>query len=55
MAPEQVTETDERVEDALTRILSAGFGETHEQGVPIDVIGGPEGDGDRPASEATDD
>jgi uncharacterized membrane protein len=26
--PEDITETDERVEDALTRVLSAGFGET---------------------------
>jgi len=26
--PEDLTETDEKVEDALTRILSAGFGET---------------------------
>lgn len=30
-------ETDETVEDALTRILSAGFGETSESGIPIDV------------------
>ena len=34
---EDITETDERVEDALTRILSAGFGENGEQGVSIDV------------------
>jgi len=36
--PEDIQETDENVEDALTRILSAGFGETGERGVPIDVI-----------------
>ena len=36
--PEDYTETDERVEDALTRILSAGFGETREDGISIDVI-----------------
>jgi uncharacterized membrane protein len=35
--PEVYTETDERVEDALTRILSAGFGETNASGVDIDV------------------
>ena len=37
MKPEDITETDERVEEALTRILSAGFGEEHERGMPIDV------------------
>ncbi|PSQ27729.1 hypothetical protein BRD03_05770 [Halobacteriales archaeon QS_9_68_17] len=38
--PENITETDERVEDALTRILSAGFGDSDRQdrGIPIDVI-----------------
>jgi uncharacterized membrane protein len=35
--PNQYEETDERVEDALTRVLSAGFGETNDTGVPIDV------------------
>ncbi|MFB6106578.1 MAG: DUF502 domain-containing protein [Halobacteriaceae archaeon] len=36
--PERLVETDERVEDALTRILSAGFGERNDdRGVPIDV------------------
>jgi uncharacterized membrane protein len=35
--PDEYTETDERVEDALTRVLSAGFGETNDTGVPIDV------------------
>jgi uncharacterized membrane protein len=34
--PEAVTETEETVEEALTRILSAGFAE-EERGVPIDV------------------
>ena len=28
--PEDITETDEKVEDALTRVLSAGFGETDD-------------------------
>jgi uncharacterized membrane protein len=36
--PGNYTETDETVEDALTRVLSAGFGETGEPGIPIDVI-----------------
>src|SRR6056297_1097645 len=30
-------ETDEGVEDALTRILSAGFGESRDNGIPIAV------------------
>ncbi|MFC7047112.1 DUF502 domain-containing protein [Halobacteriaceae archaeon GCM10025711] len=29
--PEDLTETDEKVEDALTRVLSAGFGDTKEK------------------------
>ena len=35
--PGRFEETDETVEDALTRVLSAGFGETSESGIPIDV------------------
>lgn len=35
--PSQYTEIDESVEDALTRILSAGFGENEKRGVQIDV------------------
>jgi uncharacterized membrane protein len=38
---EDIIETDENVEEALTRILSAGFGERNEEGVagvPIDVV-----------------
>lgn len=35
--PDDITETDESVEDALTRILSAGFGESNQEGIPIDV------------------
>ena len=46
---DQIIEIDESVEDALTRILSAGFGEKREDGVPIAVassaderdVGGP--------------
>ncbi|SNZ12169.1 Uncharacterized membrane protein [Natronoarchaeum philippinense] len=40
--PEDIQEIDERVEDSLTRLLSAGFGDANNQsgglhGVPIDV------------------
>ena len=35
--PSRFEETGETVEDALTRILSAGFGETSESGIPINV------------------
>ena len=35
--PNDYTEVDESVEDALTRILSAGFGDAKESGVQIDV------------------
>jgi uncharacterized membrane protein len=36
--PADLIETDESVEDALTRILSAGFGESRREGIPIDVL-----------------
>ncbi len=38
---EDIIETDETVEEALTRILSAGFGERDDErvaGIPIDVV-----------------
>ena len=39
---DRYVEVDESVEDALTRILSAGFGESRESGIAIDVTeGGP--------------
>ena len=44
--PEDIEETDERVEEALTRILSAGFAEDERDGVSIDVI--DEGSDDSP-------
>jgi uncharacterized membrane protein len=43
--PDRYQEIDERVEDALTRILSAGFGESNEQSLPVDVGEGTEEDG----------
>ena len=49
--PEDITETDERVEEALTRILSAGFGD-QDTGVPIDVEDA--GDGSTPAPTEVD-
>lgn len=36
--PDDYEETDEQVEEALTRILSAGFGESETEGIPIDVV-----------------
>jgi uncharacterized membrane protein len=53
--PDDYEETDERVEDALTRILSAGFGESREgRGVPIDVTEEtPVATGTAPATEET--
>ncbi|MES3516228.1 MAG: DUF502 domain-containing protein [Natronomonas sp.] len=39
--PHRYTELDERVEEALTRILSAGFGESRDQSVHIDVTEEP--------------
>ncbi len=38
---EDIIETDERVEDALTRIISAGFGES-DHDAPIDVVSSQE-------------
>ncbi|MDG5775528.1 DUF502 domain-containing protein [Haloarculaceae archaeon H-GB2-1] len=35
--PENISETGEKVEDALTRILSAGFGDANEQEMPVDI------------------
>jgi uncharacterized membrane protein len=52
--PDRYTEVDESVEDALTRILSAGFGENQDSGIAIDVTeGGPVARADD--KEATDD
>ena len=59
--PSRYTETDETVEDALTRVLSAGFGDTDQRGIPIDVVeesilgrGDGEGEGDTDGREPTD-
>jgi uncharacterized membrane protein len=49
--PEDYTETDESLEDALTRVLSAGFGENNESGLSqlLDDRGeAVERDGDTP-------
>jgi uncharacterized membrane protein len=37
LEPEDVTETDETVEEALTRILSAGFGDSETMGGSVSV------------------
>ena len=51
---DRYTEVDENVEDALTRILSAGFGENADPGIAIDVTeGGPVARADE--TEAIDD
>ena len=50
--PADLEETDEKVEDALTRILSAGFGETNDSGISIDVVESE--DGERRNPEPTD-
>lgn len=39
---ERIDETGETVEDALTRVLSAGFGENDSGGVPEELIEGEE-------------
>jgi len=62
--PEDVQEIDERVEDALTRLLSAGFGDAKNtgssglHGVPIDVHEADEakldaGDGGRRSGDSS--
>ena len=53
--PEDYTEADESLEDALTRVLSAGFGETNESGLSqlLDEEGQSDrldGDGDEPTA-----
>ncbi len=58
--PDRITELDEDVEDALTRVLSAGFGDAErgrglEGGIAIDVIDErAEANGDAPRSRAKD-
>ena len=44
--PDRYEETDERVEDALTRVLSAGFGETNTTDIAAVVDDEEENDGD---------
>jgi uncharacterized membrane protein len=48
--PEKYEEIDERVEEALTRILSAGFGESREDRINIPVTGEAE-DGEKPPAD----
>jgi len=44
-------EIDETVEDALTRVLSAGFGDADKRGIPIDVVDERERTGGDPDDE----
>lgn len=46
VAPEDITETDERVEEALTRVLSAGFGEQEKTGAGVNLSDVVDGDVD---------
>ncbi|WP_435359659.1 DUF502 domain-containing protein [Haloarchaeobius sp. DFWS5] len=48
VSPDEITETDEKVEDALTRILSAGFGDADRMGgqVGIEELAGGSSDDD---------
>jgi uncharacterized membrane protein len=43
VAPEDIEETDETVEEALTRVLSAGFGENSQAGTSIEELVGDDG------------
>jgi len=54
LEPEDIQEVDESVEDALTRVLSAGFGENDGEEVAIDslVAGNDESDGDLATGDA---
>jgi uncharacterized membrane protein len=45
--PDDYEETDESVEQALTRVLSAGFGESSEAETALGEIGAEDADGDR--------
>jgi uncharacterized membrane protein len=46
--PDEYELTDERVEDALTRVLSAGFGESRDQTIPAGLV---DDDRDGPVSD----
>lgn len=46
--PERVEPTGERVEEALTRVLSAGFAEQAGAEIPVEDAGEPREDGERP-------
>lgn len=54
VSSENYTETNERVEDALTRILSAGFGESRDTGLPVDGIESSESNSDDDTDTDTD-
>jgi uncharacterized membrane protein len=54
--PDAYREIDESVEDALTRVLSAGFGEANDKPMPvnIDEVTGTADDGGDPAGDGSD-
>ncbi|WP_439027739.1 DUF502 domain-containing protein [Haloarchaeobius sp. DT45] len=51
--PDDIEETDEKVEDALTRILSAGFGDADRMGgqIPIEELAGSTDEDGKPDDE----
>jgi len=44
VSPDAYEETGETVESALTRVLSAGFGEADDHQVPVELVGGESDD-----------
>jgi len=58
VSPDRIEELDERVEDALTRILSAGFGDDSRTRTPEELVGdagrtSPDGESDDGSGERT--
>jgi len=52
--PQDLIETEENVEDALTRILSAGFGESRQNEIPIEVLDAIGDEGENESIDITD-
>jgi uncharacterized membrane protein len=52
--PQDLIETKENVEDALTRILSAGFGESRQNEIPIEVLDAIGDEGENESIDITD-
>jgi uncharacterized membrane protein len=52
--PQDLIETEENVEDALTRILSAGFGESRQNEIPIELLDAIGDEGENESIDITD-